>query len=171
MPNALELEAVGRLELTDSEVAIRTGTLHANWPPHMISLTRPGNEESLHYALRWSPDGKALAVASRETALRIWHIPDHLVRSEQAEKRKNRLLCVVEDPNLDPINDVAWSPDGQTVAIASNSIWFYDVENKAVVDSLSPCGDSPYTSLSWILRTMPSGRQQEWKSVSNWCGN
>jgi tricorn protease-like protein len=58
------------------------------------------------YAVAFSPDGKTLAAAGADRAIRLWNVAD------------GKLLATIED-HADWIFDVAFSPDGKRLASAS----------------------------------------------------
>jgi Tol biopolymer transport system component len=96
----------------------------------LVSSDRDAHFEALRFidsAGTWSPDSRRLAFV-------VFEKGDNFLGVVDVESRK---IDHIRVPGLDAINNVAWSPDGQTIAIAGQTsgvsdLFTYNLETKAV---------------------------------------
>ncbi len=109
-----KLEWVVRAEADDTKIRAVTAL------QHVIYGVREHNRLEGHrgsvYSLAWSPDGKTLASASGDKAIKVWSVDGKVLRT---------LL-----EHSDSVRSVTWSPDGKTLASASwdstIKLWSFD---------------------------------------------
>jgi general transcriptional corepressor TUP1 len=82
------------------------------------------HRDALVYSLDWSRNGRLLASGSNDSSVRLWDVETG--------------VCVLAFDAVDPVDSLAFSPDGKLVATGSDSqVSLWDTENSALVEILS----------------------------------
>jgi WD40 repeat protein len=119
--------------------------------PGVRSWTIERREAWIPSALAFRPDGKRLAVAGHDGAIRVW------------EPQTGRLAQVLLGNGL--VLALAWSPDGQVLATGSwlrrQSVQLWDAETGRLLRSLATEPDDTFTALAFA----PDGR-----TLLGWAG-
>ena len=140
---SLETGIVEICVLRDPEISVGT-------PPQgkeLVSLMK----QPYICALRWSPDGSMLAACWTNGRVAIWRTEDWLSGGRAELSIRDKAWREIEDVRLERINDIVWNPakNRSELAIASRSLWTFDVETGAEKWHIPPKGESAFTALYW----------------------
>jgi WD40 repeat protein len=159
MQNAVEEMIFGRIELPESEVWAEHGPCHTVGPAPDLGELVSIMQTPYVSAMRWSPDGRYLAAASRERFVRIWRLPEDITELGTQERRADKWQLQLVDIGVHRIHDIAWSPDGNTLVIASKNLLFYDLTAGDFNGFIGPWGNAPYTALCWVESLLIAGNK------------
>ena len=96
------------------------------------------NGEAYYHSYTWSPCGRFVAARARETV-------------EIRDPLSSELLSTLTQPNADIADQLAYSPDGRSLAsLSGTSLMIWDIQTGGVAKEIE-CGDTENVSLTWSL--------------------
>ena len=119
----------GRIASASEDRKVRIWTLNLGERQETPSVACEGHT-SIVYSVAWSPDGERVASVSEDMTLQVWNIKN--AKRSRNDSSELNAKCEARKKHPDSLYSVAWSPDGQVIAVGCRKgyIYFYQVENR-----------------------------------------